>query len=67
MTHARRIWYWDGAASLSELATLGTSKPQSCKFPAPVARVLLLQAIEILPVTPAARASIEGVPVWTKH
>lgn len=67
MLNARRIWYWMGAASLSELATLGTSNPEGCKFPAPVPFVLLTEAIEILAVTPEARASIEGVPVWTQH
>ena len=65
MLQARRIYYWDGAASLSELATRGTSRPQNCKFPAPVPRVELLQAIEILDCTEAAKRSIEGVKVWT--
>lgn len=64
LTAARRLWYWSGAASLSELAR-GTSKPKQCKFPVAVARVELLQAIEILDVTPEARASIEAVPVWS--
>ena len=61
---ARRIWYWAGAASLSQLAVEGTSKPSKCKFPCAVPRVLLTEAIEILDVTPAARASIAAVPVW---
>jgi hypothetical protein len=64
LTEARRIWYWAGAASLSQLAVEGTSQPERCKFPVAVPRVLLLEAIEILDVTPEARASIEGVPVW---
>jgi len=64
LTNARRIWYWDGAASLSQLAALGTSKPQNCKFPVPVGRVLLLEAIEILPATSVAQKSIEGVKPW---
>ena len=64
MRNARRLWYWDGAASLSQLAMQGTSKPKNCKFPTAVDRVLLTEAIEILDVTPKARASIEGVPVW---
>jgi len=63
---ARRIWYWSGAASLSQLAMEGTKDPSNCKFPCMVDRVELLQAIEILDVTDAARKSIEGVPVWTK-
>lgn len=64
MRDARRIWYWDGAASLSQLANTGTSKPQTCKFPAPVNRVELLQAIEILDVTKEAEKSIREVPEW---
>jgi len=66
LTDARRIWYWDGAASLSQLAAEGTSKPDNCKFPAPVAEVLLTEAIEIIPATEAAIASIAAVPVWAK-
>lgn len=61
---ARRLWYWDGAASLSQLATTGTVKPSLCKFPAPVLEVELMQVIEILAVTEAAKKSIDEVPVW---
>lgn len=66
MRKARRIWYWDGAASLSQLAVDGTSKPSSCKFPCEVDKVELLQAIEILPCTEKARKSIQGVEIWEK-
>lgn len=61
---ARRIWYWDGAASLSQLAQSGTSKPSSCKFPEAVTEVLLTEVIEIIPITEVAKASIESVPIW---
>ncbi len=64
LRQARRIWYWQGAASLSQLAVDGTSKPSQCKFPVAVDRVELLQAIEILDVTEKAKASINSVPVW---
>lgn len=64
MKNARRLWYWAGAASLSQLANDGTSSPSQCKFPEAVPRVELLQAIEILDVSDKARASIESVPVW---
>lgn len=67
LRNARRIWYWAGAASLSELAMLGTSKPEECKFPCVVDRVELLEVIEILDVTPAARKSIENVPIWSAY
>ena len=61
---ARRIWYWDGAASLSQLAAEGTKKPKNCKFAVPCDSIVVLDAIEIIPCTEAARKSIEGVPVW---
>jgi hypothetical protein len=64
MRQARRIFYWDGAASLSQLAMSGTTKPQNCKFPEAVDKVELLQAIEILDVTKKAKKSIESVGVW---
>lgn len=66
MTNARRLWYWSGAASLSQLAMEGTKNPGECKFPCAVDRVLLTEAIEILDATPTARKSIEEVPVWKR-
>ena len=66
LKNARRMWYWDGAASLSQLATEGTSAPKNCKFPAPVPDVLLTEAIEIIPASEAAIASIAAVPVWKR-
>ena len=65
LTAARRIWYWKGAASLSQLATDGTSCPADCRFPAAVSEVVLTEAIEILSVTSKAWASIMAVKPWT--
>lgn len=67
LRNARRLWYWKGAASLSEMAMKGVSAPAECKFPCEVDRVELLEAVEILDVTPEARESIKSVPVWTAH
>ncbi len=65
LENARRLWFWSGAASLSQLAITGVSRPQACKFPVEVARVELLEVIEILDVAPAAQKSIKEVPIWT--
>lgn len=62
---ARRIWYWEGAASLSQLAQSGTSKPKECKFPEEVDRIDLMECVEILYVTPQAKEIIGSVPVWS--
>lgn len=64
LSDARRLWYWDGAASLSQLSQEGVKKPQNCKFPQEVPEVLLLEAIELLPVSEVAKRSIAEVPVW---
>lgn len=63
LVNARRAWYWSGAASLSQLATDGTSSPDACKFPCPV-RSIDLVAIEIIDVTDAAKASLDKVEIW---
>jgi hypothetical protein len=66
LTNARRLWYWSGAASLSQLAMEGTKDPANCKFPCEVSRVELLQVVEILDVTPQAQKSIKEVAIWQK-
>lgn len=66
LRNARRMWRWAGAASLSQLATDGTSKPDECKFPVAVDKVTLTEVIEIIPITSRAKESIEGVPVWAE-
>jgi hypothetical protein len=62
--NARRIWRWSGAATLSQLAVDGTSKPESCKFPCEVPEVRLTEIIEVIPCTDKACKSIKEVPVW---
>lgn len=62
--NARRIWYWEGAASLSQLAKDGTAKPKQCKFTVSVDSITILDAIEIIPCTEKAIKSIEEVEGW---
>ena len=64
--NSRRLWYWSGAASLSQLAMEGVKNPKDCKFPCEVNRVEILDVIEIIDCTEAARKSILEVPVWEK-
>ena len=66
LKNARRIWYWEGAASLSELAVRGTSLPDKCKFPVAVPEVILTEVIEIIPTTKEGQKSIDEVKIWSK-
>lgn len=61
---ARRLWYWDGAATLSQLATEGTKAPGNCKFTVTVPQMTVLQVIEIIPCSEQAVSSIGEVPEW---
>lgn len=64
LRNARRLWYWSGAASLSQLAMEGTKKPGECKFPCEVNRIEISQVIEVIDTTKQAQKSIKGVKVW---
>ena len=64
LTDVRRLWYWHGAASLSQLAVEGTNRPRDCKFTVVVPEMVVLGVIEIIPCTEAAEKSIRGVSVW---
>ena len=63
---SRRLWYWDGAASLSQLATEGTKAPDRCKFTVTVPQHMVMQVIEIIPCSEDAIKSIEAVKVWKR-
>ena len=64
LKNARRLWYWAGAASLSQLAMDGTKRPQDCKFTVTVISITILDAVEIIPCTDKAIKSIEEVDEW---
>ena len=61
---ARRLWYWSGAASLSQLSVDGVANPDKCKFPCEVESVFLTKIIEVTPCTTKSLESIASVPIW---
>ena len=64
LSDCRRLWYWSGAASISQIAASGVNNPESCKFTVVVAEIEILDAIEVISCLEAAVKSIESVPVW---
>ena len=64
LTDVRRLWYWDGAASLSQLAIEGVSRPQNCKFTVLVPEMTVLGIIELIPCSELATESIKAVREW---
>ena len=64
LENCRRLWYWAGAASISQLAAEGTSKPSNCQFTVTVPEIIITDVIEIIPCSDEAIKSIESVEVW---
>jgi hypothetical protein len=61
LTGSRRIQYWTGALSCSELATRGPSAGSRIGDPI---SVTLTEAIEIIDCAPDAAGAIESYPRW---
>lgn len=66
LEECRRLWYWDGAASISQLAVNGTTNAKDCKFTVTVPEIVITDVIEIIPCTNEAIKSIEGVKEWKR-
>ena len=66
MTNVRRLWFWSGAASLSQLAVEGVKDPRNCKFTVTVPEMTILGVIEIIPCSETAERIIKAVPEWKK-
>lgn len=66
LENCRRLWYWDGAASLSQLAKEGVTRPDNCKFTVTVDEIIITDAIEIILCTDEAIRNIEGVSEWKR-
>ena len=64
LNNVRRLWYWEGAQTISQLASSGTMKADECKFSVPIQEMTVLDAVEIDACTEIARISIQGVYEW---
>lgn len=66
ISNVRNIWYWDGAASVMQLATEGVTNPNGCKFTVTVSEIVVNDAIQIIPCTEQAIKNIEAVVPWKR-
>lgn len=66
ISNVRNIWYWDGAASVMQLAAGGVTNPNCCKFTVTVSEIFVTDAIQIIPCTDEAIKNIEAVKPWKR-
>ena len=65
LTNYRKLFYWEGAAAVEELANSGTKNPNSCKFTVWIDRPSkMADPIQIIPCTNEAIESIKSVKEW---
>lgn len=66
MRNVRKVWYWDGANAVEELAVNGTTRPDNCNLTVAVESMTVLQAIQIIPCTAKAIESLDAVKEWRR-
>ncbi len=64
MENCRRLWFWRGAASISQIAMEGVKQPDKCFFTVSVDEIIITDVIEIISCTETAAKCIEGVEEW---
>lgn len=62
--NARKIYYWDGANCLEQLAMEGTKEPDNCKFTMIVDEIEVFDLIQLLSCSHDAIKNIEAVKEW---
>ena len=61
LVNSRRLWSWDKAASLSQVAMDGCNAK---KFAMILPSITLTDAIEIIPCSQKAKDALEALPEW---
>ena len=66
LRNVRKLWYWDGACAVEQLARDGVSFPRNCKFTVTVEEMTITDAIQIIKCTKKSKKSIIGVKEWKR-
>lgn len=66
LVNTRRIWYWNGANSISQIALEGVKNPDECKISVIIPENEIINCVEIIPLTEKALESLNKVPIWRK-
>lgn len=64
LLNTRRVWYWSGAASLSQLALEGSSKPSECKITVELDSNEIVNVIETIPLSEKAFTNLINIKTW---
>lgn len=66
LQNVRKLWYWDGACAVEQLAVDGVTNPNGCKFTVVVPEMVITDAIQIMPCSDEAEKILSNVKVWKR-
>ena len=64
MTEVRKIFYWEGASAVEQIATDGVSKPNDCKLTVIVDEMEIFTPIQIIPCSKKSILSLQAIREW---
>lgn len=66
MTNVRKLWHWNGACAVEQLALEGVKRPDDCKFTVVVPFMIVANPSQIIEASEQACKSIEAVKEWKR-
>lgn len=66
MADVRKVWYWDGACAVEQLALDGVTKPDNCKLTVVIPEMVIAKPIQIIPCTEKASKILSEIKVWKR-
>lgn len=66
LRNVRKLWYWNGACAVEQLAVDGVTAPADCKFTVVVPEMTITDAIQIVACSERAVKALSGVRVWKR-
>lgn len=64
LVKTKRVFYWSGAASLSQLSLEGSKKPTECKISVELESNEIVNVIETIPMTESAKKNLNDIKTW---
>lgn len=64
LRNSRRVHYWEGAASLSQMAVEGIGKPDQSRVAMELEIIKIQNVIETIPLTEKAFQNLKDQPIW---
>ena len=66
MTNVRKVFYWDGACAVEELALNGSTNPNNCKLTVIIPEMEIASPIQIIPCSSKSCEILNSIAIWKK-